>query len=272
MSNRRSRSILRLRRALSRALPLVVIAAILGGDVPGGAGTGPQPPCDGEPFPPYPDLEHSPAVSAWDPAESGRDWIPPACTGWTDPGFTTLVATAGRFRQAAGVDGLLRRLGAISELAGIRYWSTTRKRWRTLVTAARALSDPAGDLPREDFSPAEMTEGKTLFFEQEDNLSGKAIYRMRIRAVAPDRLVIDTENIGTVRYLLVPIVRPGGIQSITFLDRESQDVWRYYNLMRTGKAANPLIAGYEASAINRAVAYYRYLAGIPTDEEPPAAP
>ena len=265
-------SALRLCRRLSRAAPVVVIAAILGGGVLCDADTGPQPPCDGAPFPPYPDLEHSPAVSAWDRAGSGQDWIPPACTGWTDTGFSTLVATAGRFRQASGVDGLLRRLGAISGLAGIRYWSTTQKRWRTLITSAHALSDAAGDRPRDDFSPAEMTQGRSLYFEQEDNISGKAIYRMRIRTVSPDRLVIDTENISTVRYLLMPIVRPGGIQSITFLDRESEEVWRYYSIMRTGRATNPLIAGHDASAINRAVAYYRYLAGIPTDEEPPAAP
>ncbi len=272
MTDRRGTSTLRLCRRLFPVAPLIVVAAILAGGVSSAADTGPQPPCECAPFPPYPDLEHSPAIRAWDRAESGRDWIPPACTGWADPGFTTLVATAGRFRQTSGADGLLRQIGAISELAGIRYWSTTRKRWRTLIVSAHALSDATGDRPREDFSPDEMTEGRSLYFEQEDNLSGKAIYRMRIRTVSPDRLVIDTENVSTVRYLLMPIFRPGGIQSITFLDRESQDVWRYYSILRTGKAANPLIGGYEASSINRAAAYYRHLAGIPTDSEPPAAP
>lgn len=272
MNDRRKMSTMPLWRRMSRVAPLVVVAAILGGDHSSAVDTGPQPPCESAPFPPYPDLEHSPVVMAWDRAESGRDWIPPACTGWTDPGFTTLVATVGRFRHAFEVEGLLRRIGAISELAGIRYWSTTHKRWRTLIINAHALTDAAGDRPRDDFSPGEMTEGRSLYFQQEDNLSGKAIYRMRIRTVSPDRLVIETENIGTVRYLLMPIFRPGGMQSITFLDRESQDVWRYYSIMRTGMAANPLIAGYEASSINRAVAYYRYLAGIPTDKEPPAAP
>jgi hypothetical protein len=60
------------------------------------------------------------------------------------------------------------------------------------------------------------------------------------------------------------------MQSIYFLDRESDDVWRYYSIVRTGKNANGLIAGNEASSVNRAVAFYRYLAGIPTDQEPPA--
>jgi len=41
--------------------------------------------------------------------------------------------------------------------------------------------------------------------------------------------------------------------------------------MRTGTTANRLIAGNESSSLNRAVAFYRYFVGIPTDQEPPAA-
>lgn len=259
-------------RRLSGVVPLIVFAAVLCGAGSSRADTLPQPPCGRAPFPPYPDLENSPAVRAWDRAESGRDWIPPACTGWTDSGFTTLVVTAARFRHASGVEGLLRRIGAISEHAGIRYWSTTHKKWQTLIISAHALSDATGDRRREDFSPGEMVEGRNLYFQQEDNLSGKAIYRMRIRSASPDRLVFDTENTGTMRYLLFPMFRPGGMQSVTFLDRESQDVWRYYSINRTSRDASPLAAGYEASSINRAVAFYRHLAGIPTDREPPASP
>jgi hypothetical protein len=62
------------------------------------------------------------------------------------------------------------------------------------------------------------------------------------------------------------------VQSITFLDRESQDIWRYYSIMRTSRNASRLTAGSEASSINRAAAFFRYLAGIPTDKEPPASP
>jgi hypothetical protein len=259
-------------RRWSGVVPLAVFAAILCGEVSSRADTGPQPPCGSVTFPPYPGLENSPSVRGWDRAESGRDWTPPACTGWTDPGFTTLVVTVARFRHASGVEGLLRRIGAISGLAGIRYWSTTHKRWQTLILSAHALSEAAGDRRREDFSSGEMTEGRSMYFQQEDNLSGKTIYRMRIRNASPDRLVFDTENTSPVRYLRMPMFRPGGMQSITFLDRESQDVWRYYSIMRTSRNASRLTTGYEASSVNRAVAFYRYLAGIPTDKEPPASP
>jgi hypothetical protein len=182
-----------------------------------------------------------------------------------------MVVTVARFRLASGVEGLLRRIGAISEHAGIRYWSTTRKRWQTLIISSHALSDATGDRRREDFSPGEMEEGRSLYFHQEDNISGNVIFRMRILSVSPDRLVIETENTVTVRYLLLPMFRPGGMQSITFLDRESRDVWRYYSIARTGRNASPVTAGSEASSINRAVALYRYLAGVPTDKEPPAS-
>jgi hypothetical protein len=183
-----------------------------------------------------------------------------------------VVVSVARFHHTSGVEGLLRRLGAIPERAGIRYWLTTRRQWQTLVINAYALSEAIGDRRRKDFSPNEMAEGGSLSFQQEDNLSDKGIYRMRIRSASPDRLVFDTENISTVRYFLTPLFRPGDIQSIYFFERESQDVWRYYSIVRTSKNASPLTAGNETSSINRAVVFYRYLTGMPTDKEPSSSP
>jgi hypothetical protein len=236
-----------------------------------GRGLGPQPPCEKEPTPPYPSLQDSPVVKSWSAADFGRNWKPPACTGWTAVGFTTLVTTVARFHQVSNAEDLLRRIGAISTLAGVRYWSTTHSQWRTLVVDAYALSALQAGQRRKDFTPDELKEGSTLYFEQIDNLSGKAIYRMQIVKSAPRHIVIDVENASIMRYLFMPILHSGEMQSISFLDRESDDVWRYYSIVRTGKSANRLIARNESSAVNRAVAFYRHLVGIPTDQEPPAA-
>ena len=84
-------------------------------------------------------------------------------------------------------------------------------------------------------------------------------------------MVFETENVTTMRYLFVPVFRPGEVQSVYFLDRESEDVWRFYSLTRTAPGASTLAIGHDASSINRAVALYRHLAGIPTDQDPPAA-
>jgi hypothetical protein len=94
---------------------------------------------------------------------------------------------------------------------------------------------------------------------------------MHVAEASADRLVFNVENVTTMRYLLIPILHPGEIQSVYFLDRESDDVWRYYSMVRTAKTANSLLAGNQSSSVNRAVAFYRALAGIPAEQEPPAA-
>jgi hypothetical protein len=63
---------------------------------------------------------------------------------------------------------------------------------------------------------------------------------MHIREASADRLVFDVENVSTMRYLLIPFLHPGEMQSIYFLDRESENVWRCYSIMRRGKNANLL--------------------------------
>jgi hypothetical protein len=186
-------------------------------------------------------------------------------------GFTTLVTTVARFRHNTKAEDLLRHIGAISELAGMRYWSTTHQQWQTLIVNAYALSSDQPGRRREDFRPDEMKEGEVLYFEQVDNLSGKAIYRMHIAEASADRLVAEVENVSTIRYLFLTLFHPGELQSTYFLDRESEDVWRYYSIVRTGTNANRLLTGNESSAVNRAVAFYRYIVGIPTDREPPVA-
>jgi hypothetical protein len=232
---------------------------------------GPQPPCGKEAIPHYPGLDDLAVVKSWNRSDLGRDWKPPACTGWAEVGFSTLVTIAARFRYSSDAGGLLRHIGAISELAGMRYWSTTHKRWQTLIADAYALTDAQAGQRRDDFTSDEMKEGKVLYFEQVDNLSGKGVYRMHIIEASASRLVFDVENVSTMRYFFIPMLHPGELQSMYFLDRESDKVWRCYSIVRTGKNANGLIAGNESSSLNRAVAFYRYLVGIPATQEPPGA-
>jgi hypothetical protein len=191
--------------------------------------------------------------------------------GWTEDGFTTLVSIAARFSSALDTEGMLRHIGAISEMTGMLYWSTTHKRWQTLIVGAYALTDSQPGHGRGDFGPEELKQGRLVYFEQADNLSGKAVYRMRIDECSAKRIVFDVENVSTLRYHFIPIVRPGEMQSVYFLERESDEEWRYYSMVRTGKETSRLVAGNEASAVNRAVAYYRHIVGIPGGQEPPAA-
>ena len=239
----------------------------------GYAQSGPQPPCGSDPDPPYPGLDNSPIVRSWSEADFGRDWRPPPCTGWAEAGFSTLITTVARFRYTSGAEALLSHIGAISELAGMRYWSTTHQQWQTLIVEAHALTGPQPTRRRPDFTSDEMREGKALYLEQVDNLSGAATYRMHLAEVSAVRIVFDVENVSIMRYFFLTLFHPGEMQSIYFLDRESDSVWRYYGIARMGRNASRLATGpgHASSSINRAVAFYRSLVGIPTGQDPPAA-
>ena len=176
----------------------------------------------------------------WNTGELGEHWRPPACTGWTGEGFSTLVTTAARFYHPAGMESLLQQSGAISSLVGMRYWSTTHKHWQTLIPDAYAVTNAQGNQRRKDFTLEELTPGSVLYFQQADNLSGKAIFRLHIAEVTADRLVFDVANVTMMKYLILPLFHPGEMQSIYYLDRETESVWRYYGMARTGKNASSL--------------------------------
>jgi hypothetical protein len=235
------------------------------------AQTEPIPPCGDSIFPTYAELDRPPRVQVWSGGALGANWIPPPCTGWTSHGFRVLTAIAATFRDDR--NGFLERLGAVSALTGIRYWSVSDKAWEPLVTMATALTGPDPGAPRTDFTATEIADGKDLFYAQSDNRSsGKVVYRIRVLEASPDRLRFEIENISLIKLWMVTLFGPGDLQSFHVLDRRSPTTWTYYGLSRTGLGANMLTGGHERSYENRAIAFYRFLAGIPTDLEPPAAP
>lgn len=226
-----------------------------------------RPPCGGPPLPSYTAPVEPPRIRS----AQVESWTAPSCAGWASVRSTLLVGVAGSLRHGGEADVLLAAFGRVSTLRGTRYWSVSDHGWRTLVTDAAALVgvDPARRRP--DFIPAEMTEGSSLYFVQADSRSsGQVVYRMRVLEKRPDRLVVAIDNASPVRLLLLTLFAPGDLQSTFFLERLSgADVWGYYGLW--GIRTNALTSGHEGSSVNRAVAMFRHIAGIPTDQEPPAA-
>ena len=226
----------------------------------------PQPPCGTPPLPMYPAAGAAAVVRVW----QNSDWTPAPCTGWSASHSATLVATAARFSLPGGSDALRRRIGAVSAMRGLLYWSTTRQAWQPLVLDAYAVTGADG-VRRKDFTAGEVAAGRTLYALQQDNLLGKVVYETRVDAASADHIVLATRNASAVRYFGVPLFQPGDIQSVSFLDRDAKEVWRYYAVLRMPRQASLLTMGHDASLVNRAVAFYRYLAGIPADRDPPAA-
>jgi hypothetical protein len=59
---------------------------------------------------------------------------------------------------------------------------------------------------------------------------------------------------------------------VYFLARSGADSWTYYSFTAIDERASTIALDSDRSSINRAVAAYRAIAGIPTDQEPPPAP
>ena len=87
--------------------------------------------------------------------------------------------------------------------------SSGRNQWRTPILSANAVTGPPPNHTHQDFTPGELKEGKAFYFEQADNLSGMAIYRLHMAEVSANRLVFDIENVSVIRRLLVTLFPSG---------------------------------------------------------------
>ena len=252
---------------------LVVAAWLLIGIVPVRAQeiTGPVVPC-GDEQPVFPAPGDPPTVDIWYGDDLGI-WAPPPCTGWDAIDFNVLIATAGRFEFSGPLSDILNRLGAVSDMRGVQYWSHTREVWRLLILDANALNSPDPDDIRENFSDADFVPGTDLFLWRHENTpAGKLVFRLKVLERSDDRAVLALENTDQLKFLFLTVFEAGEYQFLYFVERESGISWRYFSLVRVGAGFNPLVREGGPSYINRSVAIYRHFAGIPTDQDPPAAP
>lgn len=255
-------------KAAARCAPLAVAAGFAV------ATPLPTPPCGTPPMPAYASLGAQPAMAILRAEElDAGEWRPSSCTGWPAASRSrVVVALAGLVRVAGGPETLLARAGAVSTLSTVRYWSTTDKKWRPLFLDAAALAGPAeGGERRGDFRPSELQAGRTFYYWVDDSRSGPLVYRVRVLEHSPHRVTLAEENVSSVRAFGLTLFQPAALQTVVFAQRQANDVWGLYILVRIDRQASSFISsGHEASTANRALALFRHLAGVPTDMEPPA--
>jgi len=248
------------------ALVILIIPSLTNG-----ATAGPVPPCGAGLSPQYPAPGERPVVKVWHEEDLKRiGWGPPDCTGWLRSSRSKLVlAMTGSFRFDGTVDEIVERIGAISTLPAVRYWSVTDLTWRPLALDASALSRPDRHSRRQDFVAAEMATGRELYYWELHRRSGNIVNRMTVLERSPVRAVIATENVTPVRIFLITLFEPATLQSVAFVELLAPGVWGVYFLTRAGQGASALAVGREESYINVATAMYEHIAGIQSSGEPP---
>jgi hypothetical protein len=233
---------------------------------------GPQLPCDASTSYMYPSPGTSPTIEIWHGSELAQgNWQPPSCTGWPAGSRSKLIVTlTGSFHFDGTMDGLLTKIGAISTLKDIFYWSATDKKWAHLSTDASALTDAKAKDRRGDFAASDFGKNADLYYWEDSASTGATVYRLRVSESTPQRLVISSDNVTAIRKFIFTLVKPGALQSLLFIQRLSPQTFGVYIITRTGEGASALSNGHEETFINRADALFRQLAGIKTDQDPPA--
>jgi len=215
----------------------------------------PRPPCDAaSPIPQF--GTGAATLEVW----ANVDWQPPACIGWSDNHYRLVIALAGRI-DASSDEVLKRRIGAISGMRGLQYWSVTENASRVLIRDASALASPEGPR-RDDFAPGEIRPGAELYFVEEDNRSSHAVtYRMRVREASADRIVVETENTTPVEAMLMKLYPPGALRAAYILSKLDAASWGLYVVSASTPAASPMVRLAKDSYVNRARALYGHFAG-----------
>jgi len=253
-------------RSIAQAVTTAALVLVLPASAAAG---GPVAPCSRaarQEIPSYGPLDGPPVVTVWrDVTLDGDRGCPDGLRGR----MALVVALAGRFRAPGTLEDMAQRAGAISQTAGLRYWSVTDGAWRTLLSEAFALEGPDLERRRADFSAAELLSGRVLYTAQRDTRSTDLnLYRLVGRRVDARRLVVESKNLSPIRFLIFELFAPGALQAAHRLEQLAPGVWGYYGVtaVRGGALDNET-----KSFVNRAAAYYRYLAGVPAEREPPLA-
>src|SRR5258708_19914632 len=108
---------------------------------------------------------------------------------------------------------LLDRIGAISSMREVRYWSDSDKEWRRLAENASALASPSPASRRSDFKARELSSGAQLFYWENDADNRETVYRLNVYVNSPDRFVLANENITPIRRFVFTIFKPPTPQS-----------------------------------------------------------
>ena len=153
----------------------------------------------------------------------------------------------------------------------IRVWAVTRQEWRPLALDARALDGPGDNQSRADPAGEALVAGRDFYYVERTDVGARTLDRLHVVEHA-QRIVLTTENVTAIRAALVTLFEPGALQMATVLSNDGPSAWSFYEISRAGADSSSFVAGYQSAYLNRLEAMRRYMAGLPTDRDPPIAP
>ena len=164
-----------------------------------------------------------------------------------------------RFDTAGGRLALFNAVRAVGTMQGLTYWSASRGKERVLFTLSPAVDGPDDLSPRPDPVAAALPGSDTLYTLQVDQTFGRHFY-LGTYVNRADHLVVRNQNADVISYLLIPVMRPGGMVTVSVLVPFPDGVLLAGFLC--SKTTVPVVdrAGREASLLNRLAALSNWVA------------
>lgn len=151
-------------------------------------------------------------------------------------------------------------LRSVASMKGIQYYSASRKRMRTLFAESYAIDGPHTASPQPDPILDHIPLDTIVYMFQEDLTFGENLYRSRLRYTG-NCFLVETTNLTTMRYLLMPMVQPEASYTLTVLVPEGNRILFY----GTSGARTLRLLGLERSKedsfYNRLQALYGWFTG-----------
>ncbi len=167
---------------------------------------------------------------------------------------------AGRPWSEAERRELYNAVRALSTLAGIQYYSASRKTMRTFYESSAVVDGPDTKRPTADPVADVPPDQSELYARQKDLTFGDNIYRYSFYA-RPEELAFVQENLTAMNYGLVPILGKNRLRTVVLV----ADAGNFLVVYAASMAKAALLPGIEGkvrdSFSNRADAVYGWFAG-----------
>jgi hypothetical protein len=164
-----------------------------------------------------------------------------------------------RYDTSDGRLRLFNTVRAVSTMQGLTYWSASRGKERVLFTLSHAVAEPSDPSPRPDPVALKLPATDRLYSLQVDQTFGRHFY-LSTYDNRTDHLIVRTENTDVISYLLLPVMKPGGMVTVCVLVPFPDGVLLAGLLY--SKIGMPVVdrMGREASLLNRLVALSNWVA------------
>lgn len=230
-------------------------------------GADPVPQCGKAAPPAYPPVDKPPLIQCW--VDGLRQDGPlPDCSPLRQQDAVLVIRLTASYVAPGTLDDQLARVGAVSVLKGMPYWSFTDKQRQPLIREAYAIESAESMKPRADFSVGELKRGQDVFFAHSDNRSSALVpFVMRLTQQDATGFALRVESLGDIKFMGFTVLAAHEIQWGVRIDHLGGNRFGYRSLLGVRKLRMGSADKHRQSNLARAAAMFDLLSGRVTEIE-----